>query len=179
MSYVSLVDAAEATGVPYQMIAKMIKNRTVGAKPAGSRSPLISTSDLPLIRSAYFDQPAPGDPTPEEIRLRCDAVRSSRPKSADTIRGEEIVQLLRRRPGQSADQVAAAIGVQPDTAKDDLAALVNCDRVVAAGSPKRFWIASASVNAVGQASAEEILRRFTRNARRHVRNRYRRHLAAA
>ena len=182
--YVSLKQAENATGVPYLTIARMIERGSVRGKRSGcsKRSSLVYEDDLELIRSIYCDHPAAGDPTPEEIAQRCEIVRATR-EAERKSESREFEQLCQRAVRVLATGpvgitgLVSALGLSNNVAAEVVAKLVADGRVVTTGRCN-----GTRYHATEGDSADAILTRFNRKARRHVRRRHRRaqpQLAAA
>ncbi len=179
--YVSLKQAGEATGVPYLIIAGMIRDGRIASRSADNktRSPLVREADFDLIRSIYTDEPAEGDPTPEEINERCAAVRAAREAQRQHER-REFDRLCDRAVRVLASGAAgigglmAATGISVNVAQEVMTKLVADGRVVSTGTKN-----GCRYQATDRDSTDRILRQFRRRARRHVRNRHQRQAIAA
>jgi DNA-binding transcriptional ArsR family regulator len=179
--FVSLKEAGEATGVPYPIIAMMITSGRIASRIADNkvRSMLVREADFGRIQTLYHDTPAEGDPTPEEITERCEAVLQLRETTIDgrSAAGEvdrkRILTLLRKQSGLSAAEVAAELDLSFHAAKWHLTKLEESGSIecVTSSSLKRYAISGDDIDELGMPTADAILADIQARAQRRAANR--------
>ncbi|QDV42955.1 hypothetical protein Enr13x_28070 [Stieleria neptunia] len=192
MAYISFSEAARRAGVYVHGVHKLadagiIQRHTV----KGHRFPMLNDRDVATIKEHLPARYLPPvrvaigntftDPTPAEIRDRCEMILANRKKVSPHERcRQRILWILSHQGGLTIDLVATALGASTVTASARLKELEAVGLVESIGITHRRYFCAESVGKfAAMDTADTILARFRTRAERYARRSRRPRQAAA